>query len=109
MTAECSVEGCLNPVKARGWCKTHYMRWFRYGDVGYKPVPAAVAAERFRADLTDPRHGTNNGYTNLRCHCDRCRAAWTAWFASYMDSHPKQREKARQRSRAYYQNSKEQG
>ena len=24
----------------------------------------------------DPRHGTRNGYTNLTCRCDRCRAAW---------------------------------
>jgi hypothetical protein len=29
--------------------------------------------ERFRADLTDPRHGTQNGYTNLRCRCQPCR------------------------------------
>lgn len=24
----------------------------------------------------DPRHGTVNGYTNLRCRCGRCRLAW---------------------------------
>jgi hypothetical protein len=23
----------------------------------------------------DPRHGTVNGYTNLACRCDDCRAA----------------------------------
>ena len=32
-----------------------------------------------RADITslpdDPRHGTNNGYMNLRCRCDACKAA----------------------------------
>lgn len=26
----------------------------------------------------DPRHGTLNGYTNLRCRCKPCRAANTA-------------------------------
>jgi hypothetical protein len=26
----------------------------------------------------DPRHGTTNGYTNLRCRCDPCRAAHAA-------------------------------
>lgn len=26
----------------------------------------------------DPRHGTVNGYTNLRCRCESCRAIWTA-------------------------------
>lgn len=27
----------------------------------------------------DPRHGTANGYNNLGCRCDRCRAAWAAY------------------------------
>ncbi len=29
----------------------------------------------------DPRHGTSNGYKNLHCRCDRCRAAWAAYTA----------------------------
>lgn len=30
----CSVDGCRRPVfvKSRGWCKTHYHRWYRTGD-----------------------------------------------------------------------------
>lgn len=28
----------------------------------------------------DPRHGTPNGYTNLRCHCEPCRAANAAYM-----------------------------
>jgi hypothetical protein len=24
----------------------------------------------------DPRHGTVNGYTNLKCRCKSCRRAW---------------------------------
>lgn len=28
----CSIEGCNNPVKTRGWCGMHYHRWQRYGD-----------------------------------------------------------------------------
>ena len=27
----CSVEGCSNPVKTRGWCVTHYHRFVRHG------------------------------------------------------------------------------
>ena len=30
--------------------------------------------------LNDPRHGTVNGYGNLRCRCDDCRAAWAEYF-----------------------------
>lgn len=36
----CSVEGCTQPVNARGWCSTHYSRWRKGGDplVANKPV-----------------------------------------------------------------------
>lgn len=30
--ATCSVEGCERPRDARGWCSSHYMSWWRYGD-----------------------------------------------------------------------------
>lgn len=30
----------------------------------------------FQADPTDPRHGTMNGYNNLKCRCLRCKEAW---------------------------------
>lgn len=29
-------------------------------------------------DDDDPRHGTANGYSNLGCRCDKCRAAGTS-------------------------------
>lgn len=29
----CSVDGCGRPVLARGWCVTHYNRWWAHGDV----------------------------------------------------------------------------
>lgn len=28
----CSIEGCESPAHCRGWCRSHYMRWYRYGD-----------------------------------------------------------------------------
>jgi len=31
----------------------------------------------------DPRHGTVNGYTNVKCRCDRCRKAWRAVVNQY--------------------------
>jgi hypothetical protein len=27
----CSIEGCESKHEARGWCNTHYMRWYRNG------------------------------------------------------------------------------
>lgn len=29
----CSVDGCERPHVARGWCKTHYDRWWRIGSL----------------------------------------------------------------------------
>lgn len=29
---KCSVEGCERPIRARGWCSTHYSKWQRNGD-----------------------------------------------------------------------------
>lgn len=30
---ECAVMGCGRPVRGRGWCQAHYMRWWYTGDV----------------------------------------------------------------------------
>lgn len=67
----CSVEGCENTLKARGWCPMHYQRWWKYGDVG----PA------HRIDLHVTQHGTNNEYANYGCRCAACRAAASQYQA----------------------------
>jgi hypothetical protein len=35
---------------------------------------------RMSADDGDPRHGTRNGYSNLKCRCAECKAAWAAYY-----------------------------
>lgn len=36
----CSIEDCGNPIKARTWCNSHYMRWRKHGDPAYqRPKP----------------------------------------------------------------------
>ena len=30
--ATCAIEDCDRPAKCRGWCSTHYQRWWRHGD-----------------------------------------------------------------------------
>lgn len=31
-TRPCAVDGCHRDAKARGWCKTHWLRWRKTGD-----------------------------------------------------------------------------
>lgn len=34
----------------------------------------------FSSTPDDPRHGTENGYSNLRCRCDRCTDAHATYY-----------------------------
>ena len=29
---QCSINGCENQARGRGWCKKHWKRWSKYGD-----------------------------------------------------------------------------
>lgn len=46
-TRQCSIEGCSKSVLARGWCRTHYTRWYETGstELGVRP-PHRVNYER---------------------------------------------------------------
>lgn len=78
---------------AAAWSEAHPPR---------RPDPEAVERRKaaFRADPTDRRHGTTNGYSNLTCRCGRCRQAWAASCLAYLHASPEQMDKRRQRSYA---------
>ena len=79
---------------AAAWSEAHPPR---------RPDPEAVERRKaaFRADPTDRRHGTTNGYKNLDCRCQPCRDAWAASMADYYVRHPEQvhAKKMNQRAR----------
>lgn len=50
-------------------------RVFRSGDVSLDAIGDGAPA-RLTVLVSDPVHGTPNGYGNHRCRCDRCREAW---------------------------------
>lgn len=40
----CSIEACDRSIEARGWCKAHYGRWKKHGDVqAHKPLGVSRA------------------------------------------------------------------
>ncbi len=45
--ATCSVNGCDRAAKTRGWCQTHYMRWW------YSGKEPTTAVGRYGASLED--------------------------------------------------------
>lgn len=61
----CSIDGCAKLVKARGWCDTHYQRWWKHGDpvftrpvYGRCQVPGCELEPRSRhADLCEMHYG----------------------------------------------------
>lgn len=78
----CSIEGCDKPVRARGWCQAHWLRWYRYGD----PVSGGPMREKrglaCKEDGCDkPVYGRgwcSTHYNRWRAHGDpntRLRAA----------------------------------
>jgi hypothetical protein len=52
--------------------------------------------------MTDPRHGTANGYTNLKCRCERCTVAWRDYHFEWMRAHPDAQERNRVKQRLYW-------
>lgn len=53
-TKVCSVDDCDAPVKSRGWCRKHYLRWYKTGD------PIAIRPARW------------DGYERPTCGVDDC-------------------------------------
>jgi len=38
----CKIEGCERTKWARGWCRTHYARWYKHGDTSANLMPDRV-------------------------------------------------------------------
>jgi hypothetical protein len=43
----CSINDCGKPARSRGWCRMHYSRWQRHGDVNTTLVTRGPLEKRF--------------------------------------------------------------
>lgn len=65
----CSIDECERPVSARGWCRSHYQRWYQHGDPlkggppRARPKPCAIESCQ--------REARSRGYCSA--HYDRVR------------------------------------
>lgn len=60
----CLVEGCLKPLKAKGYCDTHYKRWRKHGD------PIAPRVRQIKTEYPCEVDGCERTYTkkqNTKC------------------------------------------
>lgn len=58
----CSIDGCELPVKSRGWCNPHYMRWYSRGDA---LAPPRVVPPRFCSIDGCDRPGAVRGWCKM--------------------------------------------
>lgn len=66
----CTINGCGNRYEARGWCRTHYMRWRRHGDPEHR--------ERLRGEPVDVRFWSK---------VDRTGECWTWTGGKYAEGY----------------------
>ena len=66
---KCAYQGCVAPIQARGYCQTHYMRWYRRNDVeaGMPAHPGICTAEGC-SDFTKSRGYCNKHYLRFLRH-----------------------------------------
>ena len=51
----CSIDDCDSRHYGRGWCKRHYLRWYKHGDPSHqRPGPATYSGVHDRMNQTDP-------------------------------------------------------
>lgn len=78
----CSIAECGAPSRSRGWCRRHYLRWYKTGSTSDTPLSRTLTTlDRFLAKVTKRPDGCwewtgarRDGYGRFR-HAGKMRAA----------------------------------
>ena len=87
----CAVEGCGRPARKRGWCGTHYQRWFRSGGPnGGDPLSFAPSSRPWPGGtcLVPGCDGPNYALGLCRMHAHRAYAHNGYRVAEQWTQHP---------------------
>lgn len=86
MDVTCSIEGCTNPVRSRGWCKMHYARWRRTGDPTSPSRRGHSLTDRFWSKVERTDHcwewtasRNNTGYGQFKLNGRMAKAHRVSW------------------------------
>lgn len=77
----CSIEGCERTHFGRGWCYTHYRRWWDHGDPHYQPI-------RQVAPITCSVDGCGRPYSGKSAN-GLCSLHYSRWRAHDSTDDPK--------------------
>lgn len=89
MTA-CSIVDCDRRVHARGWCTTHYSRWFKRGDAT-QALPRRWVGDKATYGAVHDRLRNALGSAKLRL-CVRCDGPAREWAYDHSDPDEKHDE-----------------
>lgn len=92
----CKVEGCDGPVRLRGWCNKHYLRWSRHGD----PLGGGMAKAPPGGSLMHCNKSQCPGAKRIGTHLDFVRKA-DAYRQRGRERYHEQQEARRQTAREY--------
>jgi hypothetical protein len=73
----CSISGCEQVIRARGWCSSHYARWHRNGDpMAEVAIGSIEVTAETRKKLSDSHKGISPSTDTLAKRSESLRKSW---------------------------------
>jgi len=75
----CKVDECEQPFHAKGWCKTHYSRMYRYGTTA-PPKQTKPSAKKYDSDFCNVILESGQACKNRRASLGMCGSHYNAFY-----------------------------